>query len=45
MQDWGRVIKGSGIMGFKGNPQTCLDKAGGDLKMLNCSISIKSARR
>ncbi len=36
MKDRGRIIKGSGIIGFKGDPQTCLDKAGGDLRMLNC---------
>ncbi len=40
-QDRERVIKGSGIMGFKGDPQTCLDEAGGDLRMLNCSIFYK----
>jgi hypothetical protein len=41
MQERGRVIKGSGIMGFKGDPQTCSDEAGGDLRMLNCSIFYK----
>jgi hypothetical protein len=40
-QHGGRVIKDSGIMGFKGNPQMCLDDAGGDLRILNCSIFYK----
>jgi hypothetical protein len=40
-QDGCRVIKGSGIMGFKGDPQTCLEEAAGDLRMLNCSILYK----
>ncbi len=30
-QDGGRVVKGSGIMGFQGNPQKCLEEARGDL--------------
>ena len=34
-QDGGRVIKGSGIMGFKGDPQTCPEEAAGNLRMLN----------
>jgi hypothetical protein len=44
-QDGGRAIKGSGIMGFQGDPQTCLDKAAVDLRMLNCSIFYKNAKR
>jgi hypothetical protein len=44
LKDGGRVIKGSGIMGFKGDPQTCLEEAGGDLKMLNCSIFYKKCQ-
>ena len=43
-QDRGRVIKGSGIMGFQGDPQTCLDEAAGDLRMLNCSIFYKKCQ-
>jgi hypothetical protein len=30
-QDSGRVIKGSGIMGFQEDPQTCLNEAAGDI--------------
>jgi hypothetical protein len=43
-QDRGRVIKGSRIMGFKGDPQTCLEEAAGDLLMLNCSIFYKKCQ-
>jgi hypothetical protein len=43
-QDGGRVIKGSRIMGFKGDPQTCLEEAAGDLRMLNCSIFYKKCQ-
>jgi hypothetical protein len=44
-QDGGRIIKGSGIMGFQGDPQTCLDEAAGDLRMLNCSIFYKKCQK
>ncbi len=31
-------------MGFKGDPQTCLEEAAGDLRMLNCSIFYKKCQ-
>jgi hypothetical protein len=31
-------------MGFKGDPQTCLEEAAGDLHMLNCSIIYKKCQ-
>jgi hypothetical protein len=37
-QDGGRVIKGSAVMGFSTDPQTCLDDASGDLQMMGCAI-------
>jgi hypothetical protein len=37
-QDGGRVIKGSAVMGFSTDPQTCLDNASGDLRMMGCTI-------
>jgi hypothetical protein len=37
-QDGGRVIKGSAVMGFLTDPQTCLDDALGDLRMMGCTI-------
>jgi hypothetical protein len=43
-QDGGRVIKGSGIMGFKGDPQTCPEEAAGNLRMLICSIFYKKCQ-
>jgi hypothetical protein len=43
-QDGGRVIKGSGIISFKGDIQTCLEEAAGDLRMLNCSIFYKECQ-
>ncbi len=40
-QDGGRVIKGSAVMGFLTDPQTCLDDAAGDLRMIGCAIYYK----
>ena len=40
-QDGGRVIKGSAVMGFSTDPQTCLDNASGDLRMMGCAIYFK----
>jgi hypothetical protein len=34
-QEGGRVIKGSAVMGFLADPQTCLDNAAGDLQMID----------
>ncbi len=43
-QDGGRVIKGSAVMGFSTDPQTCLDKALGDLRMMGCAIYFKKCQ-
>ncbi len=40
-QDGGRVIKGLAIMGFTNDPQRCLNKAAGDLRMMGCAIFYK----
>jgi hypothetical protein len=40
-QENGRVVKGSGIMGFKLDPQQCLEEASGDLRAMGCSIFFK----
>ncbi len=40
-QDGGKDIKGSAVMGFSTfstDPQTCLDDASGDLRMMGCAI-------
>jgi hypothetical protein len=37
-QENGRVVKGSGLMGFKLDPQQYLEEAGGDLCLMGCSI-------
>jgi hypothetical protein len=43
-QENGRVIKGSGLMGFKLDPQQCLEEAGGDLRSMGCSIFFKKCQ-
>jgi hypothetical protein len=43
-QDGGRVIKGSAVMGFSTDPQTCLDEALGDLRMMGCAIYYKKCQ-
>ncbi len=43
-QEGGRVIKGSVVMGFLADPQTCLDNAAGDLLMMGCSIFYKKCQ-
>jgi hypothetical protein len=43
-QDGGRVIKGSAVMGFSTDPQTCLDDAAGDLGMMVCAIYYKKCQ-
>jgi hypothetical protein len=40
-QDGGRDIKGLAVMGFSTDPQTCLDDASGDLRMMGCAIYYK----
>ncbi len=43
-QDGGRVIKGLAVMGFLTDPQTCLDDALGDLRMMGCAIYYKKCQ-
>jgi hypothetical protein len=43
-QENGRVVKGSGIMGFKLDPQQCLEEASGDLRAMGCSIFFKKCQ-
>jgi hypothetical protein len=43
-QDEGRVIKGSAVMGFLTDPQTCLDNAAGDQRMMGCAIYYKKCQ-
>jgi hypothetical protein len=43
-QDGGRVIKGLAVMGFLTDPQTCLDDASGDLRMMGCAIYYKNCQ-
>ncbi len=43
-QDGGRVIIGSAVMGFLTDPQTCLDNAAGDLRMMGCTIYYKKCQ-
>jgi hypothetical protein len=43
-QDGGRVIKGSAVMGFSLDPQTCLDEAAGDLRHTGCAIFYKQCQ-
>jgi len=43
-QENGRVVKGSGIMGFKLDPQQCLEEASGDLRAMGCSIFLKKCQ-
>lgn len=43
-QDSGRVVKGSGIMGFELDPQQCLEEAAGDLRAMGCSIFFKKCQ-
>jgi hypothetical protein len=40
----GRVVKGSGIMGFELDPQQCLEKASGYLRSMGCSIFFKKCQ-
>ncbi len=44
IQDGGRVIKGSAVMGFLTDPQTCLYDAAGDLRMMGCAIYYKKCQ-
>jgi hypothetical protein len=44
-QDGGRVFKGSAVMGFSTDPQTCLDDASGDLRMMGCAIYYKKCHK
>jgi hypothetical protein len=44
-QENGRVVKGSGIMGFELDPQQCLEEAAGDLRAMGCSTFSRNARR
>jgi hypothetical protein len=39
-----RVVKGSGLMGFKLDPQQCLDEVGGELRSMGCSIFFKKCQ-
>ncbi len=43
-QDGGRVIKGSAVMGFSTDPQTCLEEASGDLRMMGSAIYYKKCQ-
>jgi len=43
-QENGRVVKGSGIMGFKLDLQQCLEEAYGDLRAMGCSIFFKKCQ-
>jgi hypothetical protein len=43
-QENGRVVKGSGLMGFELDPQQCLEEAGGDLRSMGCSIFFKKCQ-
>ena len=43
-QDTGRVVKGSGLMGFELDPQQCLEEASGDLRAMGCSIFFKKCQ-
>jgi len=43
-QENGRVVKGSGLMGFKLDPQQCLEEAGGGLRSMGCSIFFKKCQ-
>jgi len=43
-QENGRVVKGSGIMGFELDPQQCLEEAAGDLHAMGCSIFFKKCQ-
>ena len=43
-QENGRVVKGSGIMGFELDPQQCLEEASGDLRSMGCSIFFKKCQ-
>ncbi len=45
IQEGGRVIKGSAVMGFFLDPKECLDNAAGDLRMMGAPCSTKNARR
>jgi hypothetical protein len=40
-QENGRLVKGSGLMGFKLDSQQCLEEAGRDLRLMGCSIFFK----
>ena len=43
-QENGRVVKGSGIMGFELNPQKSLKEPSGDLCAMRCSIFFKKCQ-
>ncbi len=43
-QENGRVVKGSGLMGFKLDPQQCLEEAGGNPCSMGCSIFFKKCQ-
>ncbi len=38
------MIKGLAVMGFTNDPQRCLDNAGGDLRMMGCTIFYKKCQ-
>ncbi len=38
------MVKRSGLMGFKSDPQQCLEEAGGDLRLMGCSIFFKKCQ-
>ena len=43
-QENGRVVKGSGIMGFELDPQQCLEEEFGALSAMGCSIFFKKCQ-
>jgi hypothetical protein len=43
-QEGGRVIKGSAVMCFSQDPETCLYDASGDLRMMGCAIYYKKCQ-
>ncbi len=44
IQDGGRVIKGSAVMGFSLDPKECLEDAAGDLRIMGCSLFYKKCQ-
>jgi hypothetical protein len=43
-QGGGRAIKGSAVMGFSLDPQTCLDEDSGNLRHMGCAIFYKQCQ-